>query len=312
MDFDRILVTGGAGFVGSHTVDAILSEGALAWVLDDLSTGSLNNLRTWRNNRKFRFRRGSILQPKLVESLTRKVDAVIHLAALLTTDCSLNKSRAVNATNVTGTLNVLTAAAKENIGRLVFASSAAIYGNQVLLPITEDNPLHPISPYGASKLAGEKYCEAFAQTYGLGTIALRYFNVYGERQRVTPYSGVIAIFADTLRKGRIPTLHGDGIQTRDFIHVSDVVRANLQALKTDVGIGDAFNVGTGTPTTISQLLSVLTELTDKTTILPTHSAARAGDIRDSYASVSKATKTWGFRPTVKLKTGLKMMLGSIS
>jgi len=308
--YDRILVTGGAGFIGSHTVDALLKEGTSAWVLDDLSTGSLRNLREWRRSRKFHFRRGSTLQAKVVEALTRKVDAIIHLAAVVSPYYSVKKPEVVNAVNVTGTLNVLNAALKTKTQRVVFASSSSVYGNQTLLPIAESNPLHPITPYGTSKLSGEKYCEAYNCTYGLGTISLRYFNVYGERQSANPYSGVIAIFSKQLRKGVRPTIYGDGSQTRDFIHVSDVVSANLQALGSSEKVGETFNIGTGRAIRIDAICSLLAKFADRPEITPIHTDARAGDIRDSYANITKASESLRFQPKVSLEEGLESLLRS--
>ena len=310
--YDRVLVTGGAGFIGSHIIDALLNEGASVWALDDLSTGSLHNLRPWKGSRRLHFRRGSTLQARVVDALTRRVDAVIHLAAVVSPYVSLKKPTVVKSVNVRGTMNVLDAALKAKSKRVVFASSSSVYGNQTALPIAEDNPLRPITPYGASKLEGEKRCEVYFRTYGLSTVALRYFNVYGPRQRANPYSGVIAIFSQQLRKGRRPTIYGDGGQTRDFIHVSDVVTANMQALQTRKRIEGTFNVGTGHPTTINQLASLIATLVGRPDIPPTHSQARTGDIRDSYASVIKAKELLGFEAEVELKSGLNSLLESIS
>lgn len=308
MQFDRVAVTGGAGFIGSHTVDALLKEGTSVWVLDDLSTGFLRNLQGWRNEPKFHFRRGSTLQDKVVERLARNVDAIIHLAAVVSPYYSVKKPNVVNAVNVTGTMNVLNVALKAKTKRVVFASSSSVYGEQTHLPIAEDQPLHPITPYGASKLSGEKYCEAYSRTYGLSTISLRYFNVYGERQSTNPYSGVIAIFSNQLKKGHRPTIYGDGRQTRDFTHVSDVVKANLQALQAGEGVGGTFNIGTGRPTSINELASLLANLAGRPDISPTHSAVRAGDICHSYADVSRAKEALGFEAKVGLREGLKPLV----
>ena len=297
-------MTGGAGFVGSHTVDAILDKGASVWVLDNLTTGSIKNLQKWRKDRRLHFRKGSIIQSKLVESLVRHVDAVIHLAAIISPYYSVKKPEIVNEVNVGGTLNVLNAALKAKTQRLVFASSSSVYGEQTRYPISEENPLRPLTPYGASKLSGEKYCGAYTQTYGLSTVSLRYFNIYGPRQSANPYSGVIAIFSKQLRKGLRPTIYGDGSQTRDFIHVSDVVRANLQALNATAGTGEAFNVGTGRAITINELASMLAKLANRPEITPTHAPTRKGDIKDSYADITRAEKVLGFHPKIELEKGL--------
>lgn len=312
MDYDRILVTGGAGFIGSHTVDALLREGTNVWVLDDLSTGSMRNLRAWKNHPKFHFIKKSSVQFKALELSVRKVDAVVHLAAAVSPYLSVKRPEVVNMVNVSGTLDVLRASVKNKIERLVFASSSSVYGNQSVLPISEDNPLRPVTPYGASKVSGEKYCEAYFQTYGLSTISLRYFNVYGERQRANPYSGVIAIFARHISKGSTLSIYGDGEQTRDFIHVSDVVKANLQALRTTKGAGEAFNVGTGKATTIDELYSLMSKLLGKTHVQPLKSKDRPGDIRHSYANINKTRDVLGFEPKIELIKGLKLLTDSLS
>jgi UDP-glucose 4-epimerase len=306
--FDRVLVTGGAGFIGSHTVDALLNEEVKVWILDDLSSGSLRNIRHLRKNPQCRFKRGSITNYRAVESLARKVDAIIHLAAVVSPFVSVKKPELVNDVNAGGTLNVLRAARKTGVKRVVCASSSSVYGNQALLPITETNPLQPITPYGVSKLAGEKYCGAFYQTFGLETICFRYFNVYGSRQSANPYSGVISIFANKLRKGLPPQIFGDGEQTRDFIHVSDVVGANLMGLQTTRGVGEAFNVGTGRATSINSLVSILAGLCEKSWIVPVHLGPRRGDIKDSYADVTRAKETLGFQSKVELREGLQGLL----
>ena len=310
MSYDKVLVTGGAGFIGSHTVDALLEEGSKVWVLDNLSTGTVRNLRRWKNDPKFHLRKNSVTRYGVVDSLVGKVDAVVHLAAIVSPFLSVRKPERVNEVNVSGTLNILRAAVKRKIKRIVFASSSSVYGNQTALPISESNPLEPITPYGASKLSAEKYCGTFHQSYGLSTISVRYFNVYGERQSANPYSGVIAIFANRLSKGQRPTIYGDGEQTRDFIHVSDVVKANLQALETERGIGEAFNIGTGRATSIKQLSALLADLMGKPSILLVRSEERRGDIKHSYANIGKARNLLRFKPNVELKQGLNLLVHS--
>lgn len=308
LGYDKVLVTGGAGFIGSHTVDALLEERTQVWVIDDLSAGTLRNLRIWKKTRRFHFTKNTVTRYDVVDSLVRKVDAVVHLAAIVSPYFSVRKPDMVNEVNVSGTLNVLRAAAKRRIKRIVFASSSSVYGNQAVLPISESNPLDPITPYGVSKLSAEKYCGAFHQTYGVSTVSLRYFNVYGERQSASPYSGVIAIFANQLSRGRRPTIYGDGEQTRDFIHISDVVRANVHALETDRGLGQAFNIGTGHPTSIKQLYRILAESLNKSEFSPVSAAPRRGDIRDSYANIDRTIGVLGFQPKVELKSGLKLLV----
>jgi UDP-glucose 4-epimerase len=302
------MVTGGAGFIGSHTVDELLHKGSEVWVLDSLMTGSLGNLHAWKKNPKFRFVKGSVTNPRIVETLAAKTDAIIHLAAVVSPYLSVKKPEMVNKANVSGTLNVLRAAVKKKVKRLVFASSSSVYGNQVDLPISENNLLTPVSPYGVSKLSGEKYCGAFYQTYALETISLRYFNVYGPRQRANPYSGVIAIFADALSNGKRPKIYGDGAQTRDFVNVSDVVQANLRALESNNGMGRAFNVGTGHATTINDLFAILAKTLGKTTLEPIYAPERQGDIKDSYADISEIKDVLGFEPKTGLEQGLRSLI----
>lgn len=311
MTFDKVMVTGGAGFIGSHTVDALLDQGVEVWVLDDLSSGCLRNLQTSRKNRRLHFRKGTITQFKTVKSLAGKVDAIIHLTAIVSPYVSVKKPEIANEVNVSGTLNVLRAALKKQVSRVVFASSSSVYGNASLMPVSEDQSLNPITPYGVSKLSAEKYCRVFSNTYDLSTISLRYFNVYGERQSANPYSGVIAIFAKQLAKGLQPTIYGDGEQTRDFVHVSDVARANLQALRTEGGIGDAFNIGTGRATTINQLFTALTQLIKRPDISPAYSAERQGDIRQSYADLTRSRAVLGFDPKIEFTRGLELLTKSL-
>ena len=245
MKYDRVLVTGGAGFIGSHTVEALLDSDVKTWILDDLSSGDLRNLPGVKHNSQLHFVRGSITDYQTIQKLTRKVDAVIHLAAQISPFTSMKYPETTTSTNVNGTLNVLRAATKEKIQKVVFASSSSVYGDFKSQYVSEKLPTNPVSPYGASKLAAEKYCGAFYRAYNLPTISLRYFNVYGQRQSSNPYSGVIAIFTKALIHRRRPIIFGDGNQTRDFIHVSDVASANLRALRTRKGLGEASTAGSG-------------------------------------------------------------------
>ena len=309
LDYDTILVTGGAGFIGSHTVDALLSLGARVCVLDDLSTGSKRNLKTWKGHSGLHFKVGSITNYPSVDALTRKVDAIIHLAAISSPAISLKRPKLTNAVNVLGTLNLLQAAAHNHVQRFVFASSAAIYGNTNRTKISEETPLRPISAYGVSKLAAEKYCEVYRRIRDLSTMSLRYFNVYGQRQRAdNPYSGVIAVFARKLLAGRQTTINGNGLQSRDFVHVSDVVNATLLALTTKKQVGETYNIGTGRATTVRRLHSIIAYLTgSKTKVI--FAPARAGDIYRSCASIRKARGELGYSPRIDLEEGLKQLVG---
>lgn len=306
LGYDKVLVTGGLGFIGSHTVDALLENDAKVWVLDDVSTGQIRNLSRWRNNRSLKVARASILDYRALEAITRRVDGIVHLAAVVSPQVSMKTPEVTNETNVTGTLNVLKAALKSQVHRIVFASSSSVYGDAKSRMINEDCPTNPITPYGVSKLAAEKYCQAFWTAFELESVSLRYFNVYGERQSSNPYSGVIAIFAQKIKKGLRPTIYGNGRQTRDFIHVSDVARANLLALRNSRGIGEAFNIGTGVPSSINELFSKLLRILNKN-VRPIYKDERPGDIEHSCADTSKAQKYLRFTSTVTLQEGLARM-----
>jgi UDP-glucose 4-epimerase len=213
-----------------------------------------------------------------------------------------------NAVNVNGTLNVLRAGEQEHVQRIVYASSSSVYGELQRKQMRENEPTTPITPYGVSKLAGEKYCQAFSRAFDLPTISLRYFNVFGTRQSSNPYSGVIAIFAKALADGRPPIIYGDGRQTRDFIHVDDVVKANLLALQSHKGTGETFNIGTGLPTSINQLYSSIARISNRQDIHPIHKMKRPGDITDSCADISRVRARLKFKASIKLENGLAELL----
>jgi UDP-glucose 4-epimerase len=308
LTYDRILVTGGAGFIGSHTVDALLENNVRVFVLDDLSTGSFANLQQRKNTHDLTFVRGSVVNYKRVEALARRTDAIIHLAAVVSPFISTRQPMLTNMVNVSGTLNVLEAGRRAHAKRVVYSSSSSVYGNLRSNKISENSPLNPITPYGISKLAAEKYCHAYCTEYGLSTVSLRYFNVYGERQSSNPYSGVIAIFAKRLLAGLPPKIRGDGEQSRDFIHVSDVVAANLLALRSPKATGTTVNIGTGIRTKIKTLASTLSALTGRLEIQAVNISRRPGDIRDSCADISDALKLLGFHPKVSLLEGLRLVV----
>jgi len=307
MAFDSVMVTGGAGFIGSHTVEALLGLVQKVWVLDDLSTGSLLNLRTHRGDRRLRVKHGTVTNYKTVESIAGRVDGIIHLAAIVSPYMSLRSPEITNEVNVTGTLNVLRASMKKHVERVVFASSSSVYGNASAMPVSEDQVLNPITPYGVSKLAAERYCVVLSKTNYANCVSLRYFNVYGQRQSDNPYSGVIAIFASQIAKGRQPKIYGDGEQRRDFVHVSDVVKANLCALEVKGDGGEVFNVGTGKATSVNQLFDLMTKLLNKNGMRPNHVQERIGDIKDSYADVAKSKTFLGFGAEVDLERGLRLL-----
>jgi len=305
----RVLVSGGAGFVGSHVVDLLLGGGFEVVVLDDLSGGCLENVSEHVVDECFRFVRGDVRDVRVVRDVVSSVDAVLHLAALVSVPGSFRDPVLTNDVNVNGTLNLLRACVECGVERFVYASSCAVYGEAERLPIREDCPTRPMSPYGVSKLTAENHVQAFHENFGLKTVCLRYFNVYGPRQAYSDYSGVITQFLNRLAKDLPLVVFGDGEQTRDFVYVQDVAEANMLALKCGVAaVGEIFNIGTGFATSINQLASALLEATNKTSVKIMHSEAREGDIKHSVADISKAKKKLGYTPKVSLKDGLQKLL----
>jgi nucleoside-diphosphate-sugar epimerase len=302
----NILVTGGAGFIGSHLVPQLLEKGHSVTVLDNLSTGKLENLNGVIDHPKFTFQRGDILDKTILNEIFERIDSVIHLAALIDISASIADPIQNHEVNVNGTFNMLHAAIKHNVKKFVFASSTAVYGDAKTLPVQENIAVHPISPYAASKVAGEAYCSAFASCFGLETIALRFFNIYGLRSENSPYSGVITKFLQKIVKGEVLTIDGDGEQTRDFIYVSDVVKAVILALEHEGLKGEVFNVCTGVPTSINQLAATLKTVTGKNPNVK-RGPARLGDIRSSYGDPTKAAENFGFRASADLTEGLQML-----
>lgn len=306
--FSSVLVTGGAGFIGSHIVDRLVAQGLDVGVLDNMSTGSRSNLTLSSN---LRVHSGDVSDPAFVKRIVGDYEVVIHAAALVGTGSSTGKSLELYSSNVTGTVNLLEAAVDSNVQRFIYASSAAVYGETSILPITEDTVPHPQSPYAFSKLEGEKYCQLFGATYGLETVCLRFFNVYGSRQRPGPYSGVISSFIGRLSKRGPPVIFGDGTQTRDFVHVTDVVEANLLAIAHDPSPDGVFNICTGKPTSINELALRLCELTHATDIKPVNVPPRVGDIKHSCGDFRKAREVFGFEPHVRLDDGLKELIAAV-
>jgi UDP-glucose 4-epimerase len=301
------LVTGGAGFIGSHLVEALTAAGRTVRVLDDLSTGLMENLS--HISPAPEFISGSVTDPKTVAGAVAGCDVVFHLAALASVAKSVEDPLASHAACATGTLTVLDAARKAGVRRVVYAGSASAYGGASDPAGQDENtPLVALSPYAAAKLAGEFYAEAFAHTYGLETVRLRFFNVFGPRQRAdSPYSGVIAIFTALLAAGRTPTIHGDGLQSRDFVYVSDVAKALMLAADTPGVSGRVYNVGTGNSVNLLELLAELNTILG-TSAVPVHGPARVGDVRDSRAKIGRIRSDLGYTPTVNFPDGLRRTL----
>jgi UDP-glucose 4-epimerase len=298
------LVTGGAGFIGSHLAEALTAAGWKVRVLDDLSTGLAENLA--HISPAPELIRGCVTDASAVGRAVSGCDVVFHLAALASVAKSVEDPQATHAACATGTLNVLNAARKSGVRRVAYAGSASAYGNASDPEGQDENtPLMALSPYAAAKLAGELYAESFANTYGLETVRLRFFNVFGPRQRAdSPYSGVIAIFTALLSSGRAPTIHGDGLQSRDFVYVSDVAKALMLAATTPGVSGRVYNVGTGGSVNLLQLIAELNAILG-TSAVPTHGPPRAGDVKHSRAKIGRIRADLGYAPSVSFAEGLR-------
>jgi len=306
--FSRVLVAGGAGFIGSHIVDRLIREGMDVTVLDNLYSGQLRNIKHHRDNKNFQLVQGDVRNLELVKRLAKDVDAVFNEAAVVSVLRSLEDPILANEVNVGGTLNLLKACLDSGVKRFVQASSASVYGNAKTLPISETLFPKPISPYAVSELAAENFAKVFYTAYSLETVCLRYFNVYGPRQTFNVYSGVITIFVNQLLRNKPPIIFGDGKQTRDFVYVEDVVDANMLALTTKEAKGEVFNIAAGKVTTITQLVGSLQEIMNKKYLKPIHKRPRPGDIRHSYASIEKAKKILRYEPKFSLKEGLTRLV----
>jgi len=302
METLRVLVTGGAGFIGSHLIKALVKAGHQVRVLDNLSTGSIENLADMLN--AIEFVRGDVRDYGAVEYTVRGVDAVVHLAALIDVAESVEKPDLYFDVNIRGTYNV--AKALRNIDTFVFTSSSAVYGEPIKVPIPEDHPLMPKSPYAASKVSGEAFVQAFANQYGFRPVILRLFNVYGPKQS-RAYAGVIIEFIGRVSRGEPPIIFGDGEQTRDFVHVSDVVEAIMLSLRSK-GARGVFNIGSGEGVTINHLARLILKLMGKEDLKPIYAPPRPGDIRHSIADVSRARKELRFKPKVGLEVGIKELI----
>ncbi len=301
----KALVTGGAGFIGSHIVDRLLHDGHEVTVLDDFSTGNRENL---AENKNLQIIDGDIRDFNTVNDCMQGIDWVFHKAAVASVPKTVNDPVGSSAVNYQGTLHVLEAARRHKARRVVFASSAALYGDEPTLPKDETMLPVTLSPYAVDKLASEYACSMYTRLYGLETVSLRYFNVYGPRQDPSsPYSGVISIFADKLNQWATPIIYGNGEQTRDFVYVSDVVEANMQAISKAVPAGDVINIATGNKTTLNELLNIFCEI-KQVEFNAEYQEPRQGDIKESYADVSKAQKILEWTSTVELNQGLRALV----
>ncbi|MDA4118806.1 MAG: SDR family oxidoreductase, partial [Thaumarchaeota archaeon] len=300
----RVLVTGGAGFIGSHISQALATRGYSVGVLDNLATGNMENISAFVDSGKIAFHLGDIRDFDTVARVVRQYDVVVHQAALVSVTRSVEDPRTTNEINITGTLNVLKAAVDAKVRQFLYASSSSVYGETETLPKREDMASLPISPYGASKLGGENYCRAFARVYGLKTVSLRYFNVYGPRQKYGPYSGVIPIFMESIQVGKPPTIFGDGSQTRDFTFVSDVVHANVLAIENELNPGEVLNVANGSQTSVTLLAELIARTMGRDDLKPVYADPRKGDIHDSYADIGRARDLLRYDPKYSIEKGI--------
>lgn len=297
------LVTGGAGFIGSHIVTALVERGDSVRVLDNFDTGKRENLAHVAG--QVELIDGSVTDPHAVAQAVKDVEVVFHQAALASVPRSVDAPLDTNAVCVTGTVNVLDAARKAGVRRVVYAGSSSAYGNDPTPSKSEKIVPAPISPYAAAKLAAEGYCRSFTATYGLETVTIRYFNVFGPRQDPdSEYSAVIPIFVSMMLKGKRPTIFGDGLQSRDFTFVSDIVRGNLLATEAAEAAGQVINVATGKQFTLLDLVAAINKVLG-TQIDPIFAPARAGDVRESLADISLARKLLKFEPQVSFDEGLE-------
>jgi len=297
------LVTGGAGFIGSHIASSLASSGARVRILDDLSTGHLENIEEIGG--EVDFVQGSVADVAVLDKVLEDVELVFHEAAIPSVPRSIENPRQSHIASVDGTFSLL-AARDRKVRRLVYAASSSAYGDQPTLPKREEMLPDPLSPYAVAKLVGEYYCQVFARVYGLETVALRYFNVFGPRQDPgSQYSGVVSRFISMLLKNERPVIYGDGEQSRDFTYIDNVIEANLGAAGAKDVSGTVFNVANGERVTLNQLLAALKELTGRSEVTAEYRDSRIGDVRHSLADTTRARQLLGYEPRVGLREGLE-------
>ena len=300
-----VLVTGGAGFIGSNLTEALLEQGHRVRVLDNFSTGRKENLVFDKSYPLLETMEGDIRDPGVCRNVMQGMEVVFHEAAIPSVQQSVEDPSHSNAVNAGGTLNILLAARDEGVKKVVYASSCAIYGDDPVLPKKEEMAPSPLSPYALQKYVGERYCQLFFQLYGLETLSLRYFNIFGPKQDPSSvYSGVIARFISALVEGTTPIVYGDGEQSRDFTYVGNVVQANLLAMSAPRLGGEVVNIGCGKRTSLNELLDVLKKIF-RSQVLPVHQEARAGDVRHSVADIQKGRTLLNFNPREDIEMGLE-------
>ncbi|MEQ9468782.1 MAG: SDR family oxidoreductase [Ekhidna sp.] len=303
----KVLVTGGAGFIGSNLVEALLASNYQVVCLDNLSTGSLKNIEEFQGNKHFEFVEGDILDYKLLSRLSEGVFAVSHQAALGSVPRSIKDPLTTNKVNIEGTLNVFKACVDNKVERVVYAASSSSYGDSPDLPKKEDKIGRPLSPYAVTKLVNEVYAEVFHRVYGLNTIGLRYFNVFGPKQDPNgPYAAVIPLFINSILKDERPAINGDGSHSRDFTYVNNAVEANIKALESSQeNYNSVYNIAYGQSTTLNELVGYINESVGKN-LVPIYREERAGDIEHSLADISKAKEHLNYDPKYSIKEGLKL------
>ena len=297
------VVTGGAGFIGSHIAEYLIDHGHDVTVVDNLATGDMGNIQQLRDNPHFHFMQGSITDPEILKDTFKNADGIFHQAAIPSVPRSIKDPVATNDANVNGTIAVLVAAKECGVKKVVYASSSSVYGDTPTLPKTEGMLPNPKSPYAVSKLAGEYYCRIFSEVYGINTVALRYFNVFGPRQDPeSQYAAVIPRFITRTLAGQPPIIYGDGTQTRDFTYVKDVVQANVKAMESNAQ--GVFNVAYNQRISLLSLIDIIAEETGMN-VNPVFEPPRPGDIHDSQADISAAQKAFGYTPEYTVRSGLK-------
>ena len=304
----NILVTGGAGFIGSNLVEALLKDNRVGKVrvLDNLSTGSLHNLEAFFENPQFEFLEGDIRDYAACLKACENIDLITHQAALGSVSRSINDPLTTNAVNITGTLNILTAAKEQHISRVIYAASSSTYGDHPDLPKIEENIGNPLSPYAVTKYVSELYARVFNTAYGLNTIGLRYFNIFGPKQSPNgAYAAVIPLFIQCILDNKQPTINGDGAHSRDFTYVENAVNANILALFTDntAALNQVYNVACNERVSLNQLWQYLQEIKGSN-LTPIYGSERKGDVKNSLASIDKIKMHLGYTPSVKIKEGL--------
>lgn len=300
----KVLVTGGAGFIGSHLADELIGQGAQVTIIDDFSTGCRENIEEIDGT--FELVEGDINDDDDVRRAIEGVEIIFHQAALPSVPRSVKNPAETHRACVDGTFNLLVKAKENGVRRFIYAASSSAYGDQPILPKVETMPPDPLSPYAVAKLTGELYCRAFNNVYGLETMALRYFNVFGPRQNPSSmYSGVISRFIDSLMKGTPPIIYGDGEQSRDFTYIANVVDANIRAAQATEGLGRVLNVANGDQITLNRLLDVVKEITGNESVAAEYLPARTGDIMHSQADNTRAVEWLGYQELVGLEEGLR-------